>query len=577
MGSVLLRIDKCARVVIGFVLIVGCAVGGSVQLQRETKGGIALRSGAADSTYNAWVLLDTAAMKKISITDALDKIECLGAQPRHFFSWALMASFRLPVRLYDSLEALPWVRGISAVRKVEHRLPQEKPLSKRTGSTDDSVYGAGYEQLKMVSIPGAHAFICSTRGQVPGEGITIACLDAGFDLSHPCFDSLKQRGGIRAESSFVDNECDSLGVDFCHGARVLSLICGYLPGRFAGSAYGAEILLARTECGSYERHVEEDNWIAALQWAVESGADIVTSSLAYRFDFDAGEGGYTYDEMDGATTGISRKAAQYARQHNTIIVNAMGNEGAVDGQGNPTVSAPADAPGVISVGGVDRDLSLWDLSSRGPAADGRIVPDLCAQADSVVLPSCTGDGYIAGSGTSFATPVVAGICALIMQTQPGCSAATVRSRLYESCQLSPFQDSIDAAYGRGIPDALYACTHDFSDSAAVRDRPLVRRNAHNLYCYSLSANNGNRRVRYVATLSTKSGIRSKAHQAVPGHIQVRLYDCMGTMRYESYEQVPSDKMRIEGTISLGNSDGAGFFLLIMRYGQIRYTARIPVY
>jgi hypothetical protein len=137
-----------------------------------------------------------------------------------------------------------------------------------------------------------------------------------------------------------------------------------------------------------------------------------------------------------------------------LIVNAMGNEG---NQG-ASICSPADVQDVISVGAVDYRGSIAGFSSGGPTSDERRKPDLVAMGANVTVP--LGNGYSTSSGTSFATPLIAGLTALLVQAFPTASSESIRQRLYGSCSLTPFQDSVDNLYGRGLPDAFLSISQD---------------------------------------------------------------------------------------------------------------------
>jgi hypothetical protein len=497
-------------------------------------------------------------------------IERMGARKRRVFVWARAASFTVTTDMIVPIARMRRVQRVLPVRRLVRPAP-DRATAKRTAlpcppQPQDStgIYAAGFSQLAMVSIPRAHAAICSTRGAAPGAGVTIACFDDGFSLSHPCFDSLHARGGIVAESTFVDSVCAADVAAGCHGSQVLSLLVGCMPGSFMGAAYGADVILAHTECGPYERHVEEDNWVAALVWAAQLGADIVSSSLAYRYGFDAPDTGYAYEDMNGNATTISRQAALYAQQHDMLIVNAMGNEGARDQGGYPTIAAPADAEGVIAVGGVTPEGRIWGLSSRGPAADGRLAPDLCAQATQVYLPGCdTMNTYLAqGRGTSFATPVVAGICALVLQCHPDASATRVRQRLYSSCSLAPYQDSVDNAYGRGIPDAVVAC--GFGGGVRPETSTVRWMTRQGL---QVSFNNGVIRYRFVPGGDVFTAPRCR----------ITMCDAAGRVVYTTTRSVAGPYRPVQGAIAEGISRRPGVYLVTIQYDTAMYARRVPVW
>lgn len=344
-------------------------------------------------------------------------------------------------------------------------------LKKTRVQREDSSYGEAYNQLAMLVVPAAHRFIAAQNSVLPGTGLIIGLFDSGFRTKHKCFSYFNDHNLLLADSDFIDHDNTVADPDSVannssnpyyhndeHGSMTLSLIAGYDPSQFMGVAWNARFVLARTEdamkipgVGEIEKHYEEDNWAAAMVWAESLGVDIVSSSLGYNTGFTPPDTDYTFRDMDGKTTIIS-KAARQAVAFGMIVVNSMGNN-------DPFLAAPADVEDVVSVGAIDADLRIASFSDRGPTADGRIKPDCVALGVSVTVPSIYdgGTGYTFGSGTSFSAPQVAGVCALVLQQHAGDSAAALRDRLYSSCFFVPGQTSVDNNYGRGVPDAFLAC------------------------------------------------------------------------------------------------------------------------
>ncbi|NLG18016.1 MAG: S8 family serine peptidase [Fibrobacter sp.] len=428
----------------------------------------------------------------------IERVKELGGKLRHVYKWENAASFQIRGSSLELIASLPFVKKIVPVSIYKHKEPRGGFLGKIQQSSGN-FYGGAIGQLNLMSIPEAHNFLQSLRASTPGDGVLIALFDSGFRLDHQCFSYLKKKKLLKAARDFIDNDTtvadpDSVKNDrFApyhrndeHGSMVLSLISGYDPGRFAGTAWGASIALARTEntfLGSnYETeiHSEEDNWAAAVVWAESLGVDIISSSLGYRdgfqdtayFETDTGVVpivDYPYSWLDGSSTIVSRAAA-YAAEHGILVVNAAGNEGT---KGAGSIVAPADVEDVVSVGAVSSSGEIAYFSGRGPLVDGRKKPDLVVQGMGVEVPVIYGDDLSSyapnGNGTSFSTPMVAGLCALILQSHPGISSEKARQRLYSFCNPVPFQDSIDNSYGRGIPDALLSCMGDNEVFITVKD------------------------------------------------------------------------------------------------------------
>jgi serine protease AprX len=194
-----------------------------------------------------------------------------------------------------------------------------------------------------------------------------------------------------------------------HGTQVLSVLGGYMPGSLVGPAFGANFLLAKTEKIDEEIHQEEDNWAMAAEWAEGLGVDIISSSLGYSI-FVPQQTDYSYSDMDGETTIITRAANELALR-GVIVVSGAGNEGNSDWH---FITAPADGFYVLAVGALDHDNNITSFSSRGPSSDQRIKPDVSGLGSQVytVKPD-SNFGYY--NGTSLSCPLVGGICAQILQ------------------------------------------------------------------------------------------------------------------------------------------------------------------
>jgi len=424
------------------------------------------------------------------------EIERRGAKLRHQFPWENAASFSVHASAFKEIASLPFVKSVTPVNVYIRRNIESAGLAK-SQSNDD---GYGWH-LEMVNVRLAHEYLRAKGMGEPGSGVLLAFFDSGFRFDHKVYQHAVSNGHIIAEWDFVDkNNSVSAPSNYPqlydnHGTQTLSLVAGYDPGEFMGIGWGARFIVARTEDHKVESWVEEDNWAAAVVWAEELGADIISSSLGYRYGFDDdihnpdfpynypfernkdGEYDYPYEFMDGKTTIVSR-AARGAAQRGMIVVNSAGNK---DNHVSGTLSAPADVSEVISVGAVDGSRRLASFSSSGPTFDGRPKPDLCAPGVSVPVPcvyyhpvhcpASPSTSYTTSSGTSFSAPIVSGISALILQANRkrgvNISADGVKEKLYKSCSFAVGQTQIDDnRHGKGIPDALLAIMDD--DEAFIK-------------------------------------------------------------------------------------------------------------
>lgn len=384
----------------------------------------------------------------------VERIGELGAQIHHVSRWNNAASVSGNPEVIHRLAELPFVLKIEAVNTLrrprpvppERLAPPETRASLRRVQTTRFDYGPSFVQADQLQVPALHDLGLS------GQGVLVALFDTGFNLDHAAFDSLRTR--VEAQRVFLEDHLGDSGFPFHpHGTQVLSTIGGYAPGQLVGPAYGARYLLASTEAVTFENEIEEDWWVAAAEWADSLGVDVISSSLGY-LDW------YTYEDMDGETAMITR-AASMAADRGIVVVNAMGNEG---GAPYEKMAAPADAEGVISVGAVDAAGGRAEFSSIGPTFDGRIKPDVMAMGEGVytVDPSSI-EGYVRSDGTSFATPLVAGVAALLLEAYPHWTPEKVQRVLRRTAGQAAVPDTLN---GYGIVNA--------ADALMTESRGVVR-------------------------------------------------------------------------------------------------------
>ncbi len=298
-------------------------------------------------------------------------------------------------------------------------------------------YGTSQAQITQLGVDNMH-----TAG-FRGDGILIGVLDSGFlnadkvDFLKPLFDEKR----ILATYDFVRNET-SVYEDDSHGLSCLSAIAATADGQLYGTAYKASFLLLRTEDATSEQQVEEANWLFGAEYADSAGVDVISSSLGYTTFDDSGQN-YTYANMDGKTA-LCTRAAQIASETGMVVVVAAGNEGSNAWR---YISAPSDAAGVLCIAAVNQAGQRASFSSIGPAADGRGKPDLAARGQGTIIGNPNGR-IASGNGTSFATPLVAGLAAGFWQANRQLTSAQVVDALRRSgSQFS----APDAQLGYGIP------------------------------------------------------------------------------------------------------------------------------
>ena len=154
--------------------------------------------------------------------------------------------------------------------------------------------------------------------------------------------------------------------------------------------------------------------------------------------------------MDGITTRVSRAATIAARKGMLVCV-AAGNEG--NDENWRTMSVPADADSILTVGAIGTDSIIGKFSSWGPSADGRIKPEVCAVGVAATLINSNGT-IVQSNGTSYATPLLAGMAASLWSALPNENAMQIRDRIIRSADRYTTPDT--KQYGYGIPDAWKA-------------------------------------------------------------------------------------------------------------------------
>jgi len=401
------------------------------------------------------------------------EVERLGAALRTVFPWGNAASFSVNPSRVAEISSLPFVKEVSPVEVYINRKVDDGAggLSKsKYVSSKSAAASGGYDwHTEMVGVPLAHDYIRYKGLGAPGSGVVMAFFDSGFRLDHAAFKRLRANSQVIAAYDFVDNDANVADPDAVannpsspyyrndrHGTQVLSLAAAK-DSAYTGVAYGASFALARTEDDAIESRVEEDYWASAVVWAEANGADIISSSLGYRGDHTNPAEDWRYSDMNGTTTIISKAAAE-AVKRGMIVVNAMGNEGS---KLFGTLTAPADVDGVVSVGAVTQNHTIADFSSTGPTygTDGRMKPEVVAPGYLVPVPepySKDRASYTMANGTSFSTPIVSAIMALILQARPGISPEEAKQRLYASCSFALGQNVADNRFGYGIPNAAHA-------------------------------------------------------------------------------------------------------------------------
>jgi hypothetical protein len=360
----------------------------------------------------------------------------------------------------------PIAKSISSVdAKETDQIKTDKNHLYSTENTAENLLNYG-KSLGQISIHNGEYL--HNKG-FTGSGIKIAVFDAGFFKyqTYDAFDSLRKKDKIKYTWDFVSNH-SSVNEDDPHGMSCLSIMGANLPGRFVGSAPGAEFYLFRTEDARSEYPIEEVYWLMAAESADSIGVDIISSSLGYT-TFDNSMFDHVYSDLNGTGTIVS-KAASTAVSKGMIVTSSAGNEG-----DDPWkyISAPADGKNVLAVGAINTSNQIAPFSGFGPSADGRTKPDIVSVGFNTQLIASDGNVGI-GNGTSFSNPNIAGLIACLWQSFPEFNNLEIIQAIKQSSHqyLNP-----DNRKGYGIPNMQLA-HEDLNKQRDIRNaqKMLIEKN-----------------------------------------------------------------------------------------------------
>jgi len=423
-------------------------------------------------TDRAWERRAKMGLDKVTFADLpvneeyIEAVIGEGAELRRISRWLNAASFSVPLDKIDRIRDLWFVakiRPVAAYHKVDP-IPGEPLLDtflKDEHPQYDLNYGISFGQLNQINVPAVH-----DKGH-NGSGVIVAMFDTGYRKDHDAFAAAYSEGRVLAEWDFIfddgntQNEAEDVSSQHNHGTYTWSTLGGSVPGQLYGPAYGASFILAKTEDVRSETPVEEDNWMAAVEWADSIGAQVISSSLSYS-DW------YVYSDYDGSTA-VTTIAANMATSYGIVVSNSMGNYGPAAG----TLGAPADAPEILAIGAVNSSGTIASFSSRGPTADGRIKPEVCAQGVSTYCASPGAvNSYTYVGGTSLSCPLVGGCAAVLLSARPSLTPQQVRLALMHTANNA---DSPDNTYGWGIVNLAEALQWgaNFTSDVAVGSVPMT--------------------------------------------------------------------------------------------------------
>lgn len=406
---------------------------------------------ARDSLHPVWLV----ARPSVPLDSLTRWIAARGGAPRHASRWLHAVSAVMPPAALDAARRFP---GLARVQPVTRYRRGGRPETVEPGPgvprvpvaapAQDSLFGPAAMPLRRLNL-----FPLVEQG-LTGSGVRVAVLDTGFETELVTFAgvAIGAQHDFVFNDSIVRNEPADVPTASSHGTSVWSLLAARVPGTMLGIAPDATFLLAKTEDVRSETPLEEDTFVAALEWADSLGAHLVTASLGY-LTFDDGSG-YAPADLDGDVA-ITTRAADSAVARGIVVLTAVGNEGPAA----RTLITPADGDSVLSIGAEDSTGVVAGFSSRGPTADGRVKPDFVAPGQAVWVASPQAGGTVAygrGNGTSFSTPILAGAAALFLQAHPGYDPIALRQALRRNADQRAAPDN---ARGWGRPDVHTATVY----------------------------------------------------------------------------------------------------------------------
>ena len=372
--------------------------------------------------------------------DYIDEIKYTGVTIRTVSKWLNAVSVSGTIEQLRSISDFPFVKKIDPVYGGKRKSPVQRSLLKSSTELGRSDYGPSYDQLDQINVIAAH------EAGYTGAGVRVLMLDTGYYTDHEAIHEEQ----VIAEWDFINNDGETQNEEgdpdsqHNHGTYTLSALGGRFDGELYGPAYEAEFLLAKTEDVSQEVPIEEDQYVAGLEWGESLGADIASSSLGY-IDW------YEFEDLDGMTA-VTTIAVNTAIENGMVVVTAVGNSG------TGGIVVPADSENVIACGAVDSNGNIASFSSQGPTADGRIKPEVCALGVSTY---CAGvnstSAYRYENGSSLATPLVAGAAACVLQAHPDWTPQQVREALM---MTASDPENPDNQYGWGIIDVIEAINYN---------------------------------------------------------------------------------------------------------------------
>lgn len=400
----------------------------------------------------------------------IDQIQSIGAQLLYPIKWLNGVVVRSDATVKSQISALPFVQSTSQSVKFRTTPSSATQQNLFTNSAMQCYADYSFRQNDMLGM------VKMKSDGYNGSGLLIAITDDGFLHADTmkAFESLYSNNQVLDTWDIVDLDKNAYAQGGGHGTHVFSILAGNLTDQLSGPGQGADFILFRTEDTGSESPLEELNWIRAAEMADSLGTDIIQVSLGYN-TFDDNSLNYTLSDLNGETSYIS-KGADIAASRGIVVVVSAGN-GGNDSFWNK-ILCPADAKGVLAVGAVDTNEERVSFSAIGYSADGRVKPDVMAMGSSVSYVN-NASGHVAqGSGTSYASPLISGLCSGLMQAYP----KLTHLELIQAIKYSADRfENPNPYYGYGIPN--YERASDFARLLLDRESELVFPNPFGSHVY----------------------------------------------------------------------------------------------
>jgi serine protease AprX len=385
----------------------------------------------------------------------LKRVAKTGAQIRVQSRWLNGVTVLVSKEQILKIKKLKCVKEVGDYHEHRPRMKKEPDTESRPQRQEqESVsgfYGRSEIQIRQLGLDRLH------EAGFTGDGVIIAVVDAGFNLAHKALRHPDKSINVIAQWDFVENDGNVVPdpdldpTHYSHGTSVFGAIASYAPEELVGTAYDADFILCNAEDGETEYYLEERWYVAALEFAESHGADVLSSSLVLY-------GGHTQEQTDGQTAVMTR-GLNIAVGNGVICLAGCGNNGHDGDPGVSHLMVPADAPDVISVGAINSDRSIARFSSDGPGGGGRLKPEVLAMGSRAASISATdSETFSRASGTSIATPIMAGAVACLLQVHPDWTVQEIRGALFESGDYFRQHGKPDPLFiqGFGIPDVFLA-------------------------------------------------------------------------------------------------------------------------